>query len=105
MKYKGTVSSFKQCPGGGPQGGLLTQVLFCLQVNKAGAPCTLPQHPAGGKEITQRPTNQADDIILPQLPASGQEGFSSPPNITSHNEDNLRPPCHKKSRSAQESIY
>ena len=51
MKYKGTVSSFKKCPGGGPQGGLLTQVLFCLQVNKAGAPCTVPRHPSTGNEI------------------------------------------------------
>ena len=30
--YKGATSSFEKCPGGGPQGGLLTGVLFCLQV-------------------------------------------------------------------------
>ena len=39
VRYNGEVSSFKSCPGGGPQGGLLTGVLFILQVNKAGAPC------------------------------------------------------------------
>ena len=34
---------FKKCPGGGPQGGLLTGVLFILQTKKAGAPCVLPE--------------------------------------------------------------
>ena len=37
-RYKGSVSSFKKIPGGGPQGGLLTSVLFISQVNKAGGP-------------------------------------------------------------------
>ena len=31
VRYKGATSSFEKCPGGGPQGGLLTGVLFCLQ--------------------------------------------------------------------------
>ena len=39
VRYKGTESTFEKCPGGGPQGGLLTGVLFILQVNKAGSPC------------------------------------------------------------------
>jgi hypothetical protein len=39
VKYKGKLSSFQSCPGGGPQGGLLTGVLFIIQVNKAGSPC------------------------------------------------------------------
>ena len=30
-------------PGGGPQGGLLTVILFDLQVNLAGAPCPFPR--------------------------------------------------------------
>ena len=30
VRYKGAESSFKDCPGGGPQGGLLTRVLFSL---------------------------------------------------------------------------
>ena len=39
IRYKGAESSFQDCPGGGPQGGLLTGILFILQVNKAGSPC------------------------------------------------------------------
>ena len=41
VRYKTAVSSFEKCPGGGPQGGLLTGLLFCLQVRKAGSPCKL----------------------------------------------------------------
>ena len=43
VRYNGEVSTFKSCPGGGPQGGLLTGVLFILQINKGGAPCTAPR--------------------------------------------------------------
>ena len=39
VKYNGKTSSFQSCPGGGPQGGLLTGILFIIQVNKAGSPC------------------------------------------------------------------
>ena len=39
VSYKGEVSTFQSCPGGGPQGGLLTGILFIIQVNKAGRPC------------------------------------------------------------------
>ena len=39
VRYKQAVSSFEMCPGGGPQGGLLTGLLFCLQVRRAGSPC------------------------------------------------------------------
>ena len=46
MRYKGATSSFQSCPGGGPQGGLLTGLLFCLQVRKAGSPC-----PKAGMEL------------------------------------------------------
>ena len=46
VRFKGATSSFEKCPGGGPQGGLLTGVLFCLQVNKAGSPCPTPEHPS-----------------------------------------------------------
>ena len=42
IRYLGVESSFEKCPGGGPQGGLLTGLLFCLQVNKAGSPCPIP---------------------------------------------------------------
>ena len=39
VRYNGATSTFKKCPGGRPQGGLLTGLLFCLQVNRAGRPC------------------------------------------------------------------
>ena len=45
VRYRRAVSSFKSCPGGGPQGGLLTGVLFILQVNKAGSP-SVPRLPS-----------------------------------------------------------
>ena len=49
VHYKGEESSFQNCPGGGPQGGLLTGILFILQTNKAGAPCA----PQDKSTITQ----------------------------------------------------
>ena len=45
VKFYGATSSFQECPGGGPQGGLLTGILFCLQISKAGSPCKVPQPP------------------------------------------------------------
>ena len=39
--YNGAVSGEQDIPGGGPQGGLLTVILFNLQANKAGAPCPI----------------------------------------------------------------
>ena len=48
VRYNGASSNDQHIPGGGPQGGLLTVILFNLQVNRAGAPCPLfplPQVP------------------------------------------------------------
>ena len=42
VRYNGAESADQDIPGGGPQGGLLTVLLFNLQVNLAGAPCPLP---------------------------------------------------------------
>ena len=39
VRYNGAVSDEQEIPGGGPQGGLLTVLLFDLQVNLAGYPC------------------------------------------------------------------
>ena len=50
VRFHGAVSSFHSCPG-----GLLTWVLFCLQVNKAGSPCPPPQLPVLGQEETNGP--------------------------------------------------
>ena len=41
VRYKGTTSDEQTIPGGGPQGGLLTVLLFNLQVNLAGTPCPI----------------------------------------------------------------
>ena len=42
VRYKDAVSDTQSIPGGGPQGGLLTVILFNLQSNKAGEPCKIP---------------------------------------------------------------
>ena len=42
VRFNGEESVEQDIPGGGPQGGLLTVILFDLQVNKAGAPCPIP---------------------------------------------------------------
>ena len=48
VRYNGAISEDQAIPGGGPQGGLLTVLLFNLQVNLAGAPCRLtPSLPLG----------------------------------------------------------
>ena len=51
VRYDGAVSKEQNIPGGGPQGGLLTVLLFDLQVNLAGYPCRLqPVTLPGGVE-------------------------------------------------------
>ena len=42
VRLNGAQSDDQPIPGGGPQGGLLTVLLFDLQVNLAGVPCPLP---------------------------------------------------------------
>ena len=73
VRYKGTESTFEKCPGGGPQGGLLTGVLFILQVNKAGSPC-----PSSRQEHTLVPTEYP--IQSSQVPAPRQEDCPRPIN-------------------------
>ena len=54
VRYNGAESGAQDIPGGGPQGGLLTVLLFDLQVNLAGSPCPiLPLLPHGeeGPEV------------------------------------------------------
>ena len=41
VRFNGALSDDRSIPGGGPQGGLLTVILFDLQVNLAGAPCPM----------------------------------------------------------------
>ena len=42
IRYRGASSSVRSMPGGGPQGTLLIVLLFILQVNYAGSPCSVP---------------------------------------------------------------
>ena len=48
IRYHGAVSSDRSMPGGGPQGTLLIVLLFILQVNHAGDPCSVPATLAPG---------------------------------------------------------
>ena len=77
VRYKGATSDFQSCPCGGPQGGLLTGVLFCMQVNKAGRPCVLPGLPSPGTKIVLAPAvNQIkpSEVEAPHwLPTQEQE--------------------------------
>ena len=41
VRYDGATSDEQQISGGGPQGSLLIVLLFYLQVNLAGTPCSL----------------------------------------------------------------
>ena len=117
VRYKGTESTFEKCPGGGPQGGLLTGVLFILQVNKAGSPCPSPrqehalvpteypiqssQVPARRQEDCPRPINY--QIQTSENPSLGQEETQLPiqyqilPNeIPSTRQNNeIIPLCHQ----------
>ena len=69
--YNGAQSEEQAIPGGGPQGGLLTVILFDLQVNYAGTPCP----------------------IFPTLPA-GTFGPEQDPQTLGH-----LPPCHNKEKT------
>ena len=74
VRYRGAVSSFQSCPGGGPQGGLLTRALFCLQVNNAGRPFVITQHPSLGQPAAQ-PPSMVQESSDQQLPLSPVQDF------------------------------
>ena len=69
VRYKGATSTFQSCPGGGLQCGLLTGVLFCLQVNKAGSPLPLPELPSLGQDGHHTPANNPSQSN-PEYPSS-----------------------------------
>ena len=71
MRYKSAVSSFEKCPGGGPQGGLLTGLLFCLQVRRAGSPCL-----QAGLELL--PDAQQEKVNMQGLEPEQLEGQQEP---------------------------
>ena len=69
VRLNGAVSGDQPIPGGGPQGGLLTVLLFDLQVNLAGCPCPVqPILPLGV------PGPQPDPALANPLPPCHQTG-------------------------------
>ena len=74
VRYKGVESTFKRCPGGGPQGGFLTGVLFILQINKAGKPFSI--QPSPRQEETLCPATER--VQQDEDPSFSQEVAISP---------------------------
>ena len=71
VRYNGATSKYKDIPGGGPQGGLLTVIFFDLQVNRAGAKCPIapllppfegPEH--GPQQVGPLPQCHQVDVTL-----------------------------------------
>ena len=94
VRFHGAVSSFHSCPGGGPQGGLLTGVLFFLRINKAGSPCVMSLPPSLGQEDTYGPPN------IPQVhsshPSHRQEEAEDRALLPIPQQE--MPPCHNQSK-------
>jgi hypothetical protein len=67
VRYNGAESAEQDIPGGGPQGGLLTVILFDLQVNLAGAPCPIISLLPHGTEGPEPAPNQAGPLPLCHL--------------------------------------
>ena len=84
--YEGGESSFKKCPGGGQQGGLLTCIFFLLQVNKAGSPCS---HTKIALPSFQDPAlrNEREEENRAERPALRQENVIPQP---CHNQKKLQ---------------
>ena len=95
VRYMGATSTFQSCPGGGPQGGLLTGVLFCLQVNKAGSPCPLPELPSFGLEGHHTPAIHPTQSNT-EHPSSRQVSLQGPTLRPIPPQEENRPLCHKK---------
>ena len=65
VRFDGATSSKQSIPGGGPQGGLLTVILFNLQGNKAGYPCPLQKTlPLGVEGPEPMPVNHNEPAPL-----------------------------------------
>ena len=86
VRYKGEQSEFRKMPVGGPQGGLLTGILFCPQVNKVGSPCPLPSRAQQFLQV-QDPASQQVGTLVPTStqvqdkdPAFGQSEVNLPVN-------------------------
>ena len=72
VRYNGATSAEQDIPGGGPQGGLLTVLLFDLQANLAGAPCPTLRSlalgvegpdPAPAQAVPLPPCHQEEKIL------------------------------------------
>ena len=64
VRYNGATSAEQDILGDGPQGGLLTVLLFDLQANLAGAPCPIPSSIALGEEGPDPAPAQAGPLPL-----------------------------------------
>ena len=103
-RYKGAESTFHRMPGGGPQGGILTSLLFMLQVNKAVSLCHSPVSPALGQNSNMQPVQGP---ALGPYPARGQNRNIQPvsdpaPELqpshpTRRQEAGTLPACHNQS--------
>ena len=74
IRYRGVESKFQKCPGGGPQGGLLTCVFFILQVNKAGSPCSPTSLQQPQVEQSEQPLTDKQNKDQPLLVARTETG-------------------------------
>ena len=118
VRHRGAISSFQDCQGGGPQGGLLTGALFCLQVNKAGRPCIARPHPSLGQHEAARDQNRTsqnpsmrntddtqyqtmDQTTEPQHPSMGQLEEHEP---VVRQEILHAPPCHESEKLHKKSF-
>ena len=80
VRYQKAESSFKNCPGGGPQGGLLTGILFILQVKKAGGPCqAAPSLWKKQSPLPAQPLPKDNDN-----PSRDNVHHRTPPNMPTH---------------------
>ena len=124
VRHRGAISTFQSCPGGGPQGGLLTGVLFSLQVNNAGRPCITAQLPSLGQPAAHPPamghesshqlpsSNTMTDLQPPSLgnteartqPALDQTEALQHPSQRQITELRPAPPCHNKKKLHKKSF-
>ena len=122
VRYMGEESSFKRLPGGGPQGGLLTGLLFVVQVNKAGRPCsplpsirqncTLP--PTDDSQEPEQPANQQHRVPIPdgsETPSLRHDKANQPannnhgPEMPALRENQVPlPPCHSQDKLHKKSF-
>ena len=65
VRNMGAISTFQSCPGGGPQGGLLTGECSSVSrsTRRAAHALYLNFHPLGWRGITHQPSTQSNQIL------------------------------------------